>query len=493
MACNAILGIEEPIERSAKTPDATVADVVVSDAPAADASGDAGDGAAPIDGSSPSDCTMTPNSTAIARRICRLRALSNGACAVLDNGRAYCWGGFYAGLGDTAESAPKPVVVDTPRELHWGDGSVMDGVVDVTEVRFGGLCALRWDGKHRYIHCWGTNADGQLGYGGPVNYGATPGGKVRVSETAALEDAVSIADSCALHSGQVECWGRDFFGERGVNGATVDNAARPVLASLPSGGVTALVGVRRLESVGDHVRLVELDDGSILGWGYSEALGIDTTTPPQPLDSCDNQSCGAALPVGRMLIHGRLGSAGAPRQWSSLPADMPLPGTPFGIARTADASVVWGPGAIASRNYGVSAIPGESDAILAAQMTSRQGNKMTRCIVQKSERGVYCRGANLSGRAAVDPVGSDVDYPTEPIKGLTEVSQLVAGAGYFCALLDQPSGNLANQVKCWGDDRYRVLGPKPEPDDKPSCTREHAPPSDTTGPCNPFPQRIPLP
>jgi alpha-tubulin suppressor-like RCC1 family protein len=131
------------------------------------------------------------------------------ACAVLSDGKVYCWGTgqFHAlGIGTTADAISPTVVAG------------IDGVVEVAVGHYH-VCVRLNDGG---VNCWGTNDRGQLGYGDqvtrdPVQPNPIPG-------LHATWISAGAEHTCAVRTdGQTMCWGRQLAGRIG-NGLTSDGA-----------------------------------------------------------------------------------------------------------------------------------------------------------------------------------------------------------------------------------------------------------------------------
>lgn len=144
------------------------------------------------------------------------------ACAVRDSGRVACWGGNRFGqLGngedgidpDTGEGIFSPV----PVEVRGVGG---DGVLsDVVEIAVGAThtCALQESGQ---VLCWGNNYYGTVGNDLAYLGEATPVKVHGVNGHGTLDDVVSVSagkeHTCALRAGgEVVCWGRNNFGQVG--------------------------------------------------------------------------------------------------------------------------------------------------------------------------------------------------------------------------------------------------------------------------------------
>jgi len=132
-------------------------------------------------------------------------------CALDTDGKAYCWGDGYLGDGSSSISTV-PVAVD------------MTGVLagkTLAQISVGGshVCVLDTDGK---AYCWGYNSNGEFGDGTDhntsyvavaVNTDGVLAGKTLVSIMAS-----GLYHTCAIDSdGVAYCWGREYFGNLGMN------------------------------------------------------------------------------------------------------------------------------------------------------------------------------------------------------------------------------------------------------------------------------------
>jgi alpha-tubulin suppressor-like RCC1 family protein len=243
----------------------------------------------------------------------------NHSCALLAGGAVRCWGQNGNGqLGDgttNASNTPIPVlgitgakslsvgdyhacVLLAAGELQcWGDGS--EGQLghgdnpgfSSTPVQVMGLgpavavaagdehtCAALGDGT---AWCWGSNYDGQLGYGGPTQI--PDGNKTSPIQCEGIAGAVHVAAgrraSCAvLGTGEVWCWGYNGSGQLGTgnNGSS----AIPVK--------TLGLDTARFVTAGNDHTCVRLEDGGIRCWGSNgwgqlgNGDGPDAKTPIKP-------------------------------------------------------------------------------------------------------------------------------------------------------------------------------------------------------------------
>src|SRR6266516_4330097 len=152
---------------------------------------------------------------------------SGQACALAQNGGAYCWGwnGEGAvGSGSTNTIEPAPVAVAVPtREAGFSVVSAGGGLVKFT-------CGVGTSGR---VYCWGTNFGGQLGNGSVGGQSLTP---VLIASQDTLFTTVSAGGwhACAVAAtGTVYCWGSNSNGQLG-DGTTTDSPT-PVAVAAPAG------------------------------------------------------------------------------------------------------------------------------------------------------------------------------------------------------------------------------------------------------------------
>jgi len=463
LACNAILGIEEATPRLDGDASPPVNDVVGEDRATPGVDGavdtgsdvvvttDAGDAGA-VDAS---DAAVTDGGDPGGPTITKIYAGTNGACAIFSNGVAKCWGRWAWGLGagfvdGGAFLSEKPTKV-----------AVAEGVRSITEFWGGGMCALTNAGL---VLCWGPNAKNQLGRG---NNNAPDRAEIGVAVREATSDGGSkdlqgadeLADTCVLRGGAALCWGRTDEGQSGQPfNADGVNAAVPVL--FVDGGATR--GLSNLRSVSDNVRIANDSNGYLVGWG--RALGVNKAGA----GDCPGDACRLADFVGGpgLKVQGRLAEMGSPRSETYphlTPGDVSYDGggrspvTHLGAALIGDASDLasWG-----AHNLAINTMPSPPRTVLSmAQTMDTDGDdnaRMTRCFATTD--GIFCHGRNRACQAGLQNQPEDVDLfnevPSTAPNALRSVRQLVAGAGFFCALTQ------ADQVFCWGSNRTAALGRK---------------------------------
>jgi alpha-tubulin suppressor-like RCC1 family protein len=167
----------------------------------------------------------TPARVKKLNRATAIAAGGHHSCATKDNGRAKCWGNNYPGqLGDgTTKERLTPVRV---QKLN-GATAIAAG------NRY--TCAVKESGRAK---CWGSNYHGELGDGTKENR-LTP---VRVKK---LRNAIAIAagyyHTCAVkETGRAKCWGSNDSGQLG-DGTTKDRR-KPVRVKKLNGATTVAAG-----------------------------------------------------------------------------------------------------------------------------------------------------------------------------------------------------------------------------------------------------------
>ena len=168
------------------------------------------------------------------------------SCALSDTSEVACWGSNADGqLGDgTGRDRPDPVAVAGLPE-------------NVTAVAAGGRhsCALTTTGK---VLCWGANNWGQLG-NGRLSDSRKPVPAEGLSDVAAI-DAGSRHTCAIMGNGDLMCWGANDWGQLGDG----TNITRPVPTR-----VTNLSGHARSVSAGDDHTCAALGSGDVECWGFN--------------------------------------------------------------------------------------------------------------------------------------------------------------------------------------------------------------------------------
>ena len=154
----------------------------------------------------------------------RVTAGQSHSCAVLSDGRVFCWGQLDASALSHVLS-PLLIEVASGSDLNLSAGAGPVTSADVALVAGAGFtCAKAASGQ---VLCWGDNSFGQLGDGSIL------GSSIRAVQVMGLNDAVSVSagdnHACALRTdGRVSCWGANGSGQLGVNDSAVSEAHRPM-------------------------------------------------------------------------------------------------------------------------------------------------------------------------------------------------------------------------------------------------------------------------
>lgn len=189
------------------------------------------------------------------RDITQISAGGRVACALGQDGSAWCWDYYAPVAGDRLGLAPVPVKLS-----------------DIIQIAAGGhTCMLRRDTT---VHCWGFNEYGQVGDGTKE-----PRRVPALVLKGATQVASGLGHTCALMTdSRVQCWGKSTHGELG--GGTREWRARP--APVPG-----LEGVAAIASTGEHT-CAQMKDGTVRCWGanWSGQVGDGTKvarTSPVPV------------------------------------------------------------------------------------------------------------------------------------------------------------------------------------------------------------------
>ncbi len=203
-------------------------------------------------------------------------------CVLLDSGDVRCWGRNNTGqlgyghtdqLGDT----------ENPADLDPVD---VGGAVEQISAGRGHTCALLDEGRAR---CWGWNAYGQLGYGHDDNVGAdgdapADAGDIDIGSPVEYISAGGLHTCALLEDGRVRCWGDNRFGQLGYGHRRTIG-----IDDVPADATDVYIGGRAvaLEAANYHTCVI-LEDDSLrcwgfnnfgqLGFGHTETIG-DTEAP----------------------------------------------------------------------------------------------------------------------------------------------------------------------------------------------------------------------
>ena len=189
-------------------------------------------------------------------------------CALLDTGTVRCWGSNsdgQLGYGHTNKIGDD----ETPADA--GDINVGGTVTQITAGNYR-TCALLDTGT---VRCWGSNSDGQLGYGHTNKIGddETPAdaGDVNVGGTVTQITAGNYCTCALLDTGTVRCWGSDEYGQLGYKlGYRHTNNIGDDETPADAGDVNVGGTVTQI-TAGTYHTCALLDTGTVRCWGGNES------------------------------------------------------------------------------------------------------------------------------------------------------------------------------------------------------------------------------
>lgn len=306
----------------------------------------------------------------------------------------------------------------------------------------GHTCALLSTGD---VRCWGSPTYGQLGYGNsfPVGADATSpqypypysAGNVPLMGKA-TKLAVGQYHTCALlDSGFVRCWGRNNYGQLGLNSTQNVGDAE----AITNFGYVNLGGIATSIVAGYNHTCALLDTGNVRCWGYNGngELGYGNT-----------ENVGDNDPVYR---YGDV-EVGAPVK------DIVAGGDHTCVITTTNKVRCWGYnyygqlGLNHTTSVGATNKPSSSlDVNLGGgnpvQLTA--GGNHTCALIDNGY--VRCWGYNGHGQLGYGNVSTRSTPGADVVTG-SKVLQVTAGENHTCALLN--TGN----IKCWGYGYHGQLG-----------------------------------
>jgi alpha-tubulin suppressor-like RCC1 family protein len=139
-------------------------------------------------------------------------------CFLLSDKTVHCSGvKTYGGIGD-GQNTDRTTAWDT---MAVGQSTtIINNANTLTTSGEGATCALLDD---QTVKCWGRDNSGTQGRGSNTSSRTTPS-NVKTDAATNLTSVTSIAlglyHSCAIASGNVYCWGTNYFGEIGVSTST---------------------------------------------------------------------------------------------------------------------------------------------------------------------------------------------------------------------------------------------------------------------------------
>jgi alpha-tubulin suppressor-like RCC1 family protein/murein DD-endopeptidase MepM/ murein hydrolase activator NlpD len=337
----------------------------------------------------------------------KIAAGSQTTCALTANGTPLCWGHNWAGgLGDGTT---------TDRHTPTGVAGLTSGVNGIST----GLhtCVVTASGAAK---CWGFNYYGQLGDSTNIAK-LTP---VTVSGLASGVATIATGSNhtCAVtSSGEVKCWGQNYYGTVG-DGTTTDRRS-PVSVLGLGNSATAI-------ATGFNHSCALITSGGVKCWGWNSEGQVGDGTRGNirstPVSVTGLTSSVTALSAGNSHTCA-LTTSGGVKCWGANASGQLGDGTT--VVRPAPVDVQ-------GLGSGVTAIAAGENRTCALTVNG----------------GVKCWGSDLFGGLGR---GTSGGYQTVPldVTGLTRnVVAIAAGQWHNCAL------EVGGSIKCWGSNTFGELG-----------------------------------
>jgi alpha-tubulin suppressor-like RCC1 family protein len=204
-------------------------------------------------------------------------------CVILDNASVKCWG-----LNSSGELG-----IDN-NTTAMGDGSGEMALIPVVNLGTGRTATAIDAGQNHTcvildnasVKCWGQNTYGQLGIDNATTMGDGSGEMALIpvvnlgtGRTATAISAGNAHTCVILDNASAKCWGRNQYGQLGIDNATDmgDNSSEMAqLTSINLGTGRTATAI----SAGYYHTCARLDNTSVKCWGYNinGQLGIDNNT-----------------------------------------------------------------------------------------------------------------------------------------------------------------------------------------------------------------------
>ncbi len=184
-------------------------------------------------------------------------AVSTGyahSCAILNDSSVKCWG--QNAFGELGYGDQMPHNMPPAQPINLGTGRTAKAIA----TGFSHSCALLDDAS---IKCWGSNGSGQLGYGDFKNRLIPPQTSINLGAgRTAKSISLGAYHSCAtLDDNSIKCWGSNADGQLGYGDRSTRSAPAVNSLSFPVGLSVASV------SAGHYHTCAILSDSSLRCWG----------------------------------------------------------------------------------------------------------------------------------------------------------------------------------------------------------------------------------
>lgn len=214
----------------------------------------------------PGGTTAEPRRALLPRPARALAVTGFRSCAVVDDGRAFCWGAAWTGALSLPLGDPQVVPCGPFDHPCAPSPAQMPGIDDAIDITTWGRqsCALLARGT---VSCWGNNHNGTLGLGhsDPVL------GPHEIPSLTGVRKLAQVDATCALlDNGHVACWGSNKIGQLGLGlHAGPEQCGNPPLDFACSKRPREVPGIENAVDIaqGRSHFCVLLADGRVACWG----------------------------------------------------------------------------------------------------------------------------------------------------------------------------------------------------------------------------------
>ncbi len=338
-------------------------------------------------------------------------------------------------------------------------------VVTASGTRGNHICTIL--GGTFGLKCWGSNENGQLGYGDTSSRGDGPNEMGDSLQYVSLGGATSVRivsvalgylHTCAIvaNSSQLKCWGSNAYGQLGY-GDSIDRGdnANEMGTSLPYVNLGTGRTVKAV-SAGSNFACAVLDVNLVKCWGdnFYGQLGLG--------DKSDRGALGRQM--GDNLPYVSLGTGRSVK-------DISCGGNSVCAILDDNGLKCWGYNKDGMLGLGSANSRGNNQGEMGDSLSYMQLGtavfvrnvslgRTHGCILATSSNLVKCWGSNFYGQLGYGDTNSRGDDFTEMGNVLAYVNlgtgrtvkQISSGNYHTCAILDN------NQLKCWGANGYGQLG-----------------------------------
>ena len=389
------------------------------------------------------------------------------ACAVDADGRVLCWGendSKQLGRSSEAEMIPTPVEVS--------------GISSAISVTAGSKhsCALLENGK---VYCWGANQQGQLGNGStseePVSEPVNVEG---LSESVVAVRAGHRYTCALLESGEVSCWGFNTKGQLGNGSRSGQPVSSPVdvegISSATSLTVGRLHGCVRLKEGtakcwGDN-QYGQVGKGSTSEQPVPSPVAVQNISSASSIAAGSGHTCatleGGAVRCWGNNAFGQLGNGSSSEEPTPTPTEVSglseataiTAGTAHTCVRTSEGDAeCWGAndkeqlGRPLPEEQQIDETPGAVTGLDSFVRLAADGRQTCALMSHTGSLKVHCWGSNGRGQ-----LGSGGNYKGQaipaPIADISSIADITHGGGHGCARLDDGT------LHCWGNNEHAQLG-----------------------------------